>query len=322
MSDRLPTSGAAADAVTTTSARGLTRQDVFALLGALGAVITLVTAVMFYFGWRRSDVQAREMGIDVSLFGFSSQDYVLRSISSLYVPMIVVFASLLAWLWLHSHLSRLLRSETFAGGRSRRKAVAASRWLTIGGAVIAASSVLFTLAAGTRSRPWPVGPLARALEDDQWVVPFVLVLATLVGTHAWWIGRELSTTGAAAGLAGWQPLVAALLLGGTVALGGFWMLEEYATAVGRQYASDLSASVGGLPRATVLSPAPLGVQAPGVTEARIDSPGGAVGYRTTGLRFLARSGGKMLLLHDGWTAGSGTIIVLHDRAELVWQFSR
>ena len=60
----------------------------FSILGALGAIITLGAAVMFYFGWRRSDVQARAMSIDVSLFGFSSQDYVLRSISSLYVPLL------------------------------------------------------------------------------------------------------------------------------------------------------------------------------------------------------------------------------------------
>ena len=69
---------------------GLTRQDVFSVLGALGGILTLVTAVLFYFGWRRSDVQAVEMGVDVSLFGFSSQDYVLRSISSLYLPLLVL----------------------------------------------------------------------------------------------------------------------------------------------------------------------------------------------------------------------------------------
>ena len=81
-------------------------------LGALGAVLTLVTAVLFYFGWRRSDVQATAMGIDVSLFGFSSQDYVLRSISSLYVPLLVSLSLGLAWLWLHLRVARLVRSES------------------------------------------------------------------------------------------------------------------------------------------------------------------------------------------------------------------
>jgi len=50
----------------------LTRQDLYSLLGGLGAVITLATAAMYYFGWRRSDIQAQAMEMDVSLFGFSS----------------------------------------------------------------------------------------------------------------------------------------------------------------------------------------------------------------------------------------------------------
>ena len=51
-------------------------------LGALGALLTLATATMYYFGWRRSDVQARAMEMDVTMFGFTTQDYVLRGISS------------------------------------------------------------------------------------------------------------------------------------------------------------------------------------------------------------------------------------------------
>ena len=47
------------------------------VLTTLGPPLTIATALMFYFGWARSDVQARYMGLDVSLFGFSTQDYVL-----------------------------------------------------------------------------------------------------------------------------------------------------------------------------------------------------------------------------------------------------
>jgi hypothetical protein len=47
-----------------------------------------------------------------------------------------------------------------------------------------------------------------------------------------------------------------------------------------------------------------------------------VRYRTTGLRLLARSGGKVILVHDGWSPRSGTVIVLADRDDLSWQFSR
>ena len=71
----------------------------------------------------------------------------------------------------------------------------------------------------------------------------------------------------------------------------------------------------------VLSPTPLGIQADGVLEERVDA-GGEVRYRTTGLRLLGRSGGKVVLLHDGWTTRRGTVIVLTDNDSLAWQFYR
>ncbi|HET9901982.1 MAG TPA: hypothetical protein VFR46_13110, partial [Actinomycetes bacterium] len=139
--------------------RGLSRQDVFSALGALGAVITLVTAVLFYFGWRRSDVQAGAMSIDVSLFGFSSQDYVLRSISSLYLPLLVVFGLGLCWLWVHLWITRLLRSNRLTADRPRATAAAWTQRAAAALAALAPGCVLFTAATGLASPP----PVVNAL---------------------------------------------------------------------------------------------------------------------------------------------------------------
>ena len=174
--------------------RGVSRQDVFSALGALGAVLTLVTAVLFYFGWRRSDVQAGEMSIDVSLFGFSSQDYVLRSISSLYLPLLVILGLGLGWLWLHLRVTLLLRSDMLRVGRRHEAAATWTGRVAVGLAVLAAACVLFTLAAGMRSPPLGIGRLARGLVDDQWVVPLVLVVATVTAAYLWWIHRQLRPT--------------------------------------------------------------------------------------------------------------------------------
>ena len=73
----------------------------------------------------------------------------------------------------------------------------------------------------------------------------------------------------------------------------------------------------------VLSSSRLGITAPGVHEERLGGPRGPeVRYRTTGLRLLARSGGKVLPGHDGWSPRTGTVIVLSDSDELAWEFSR
>lgn len=303
--------------------QGVTRQDVFSVLGGLGAILTLSTAVMFYFGWRRSDVQSREMGIDVSLFGFSTQDYVLRSISSLYLPILTLLFMGLACLWLHFRVVRVL-SPRLLTSRNRPSKVAA--WVSFGitamGVTLASSCLLFVVAVGMRRRPGIVTWLADQLADKQWVVPLVLVAATLAAAYAWWFHRQLRPTHAGTG-ATWHKTLSAVLVGGTIVLGGFWMLEEYAEAVGRGNALRVTASVDQLARTIVISPTPLGIEAPGVEEARLgdaDRPG--VRYRTTGLRLLARSGSKVLLVHDGWTPETGTVVVLADSDELSWQFSR
>jgi hypothetical protein len=298
----------------------LTRQDVFAILGSLGALVTIITAVMLYFGWRRSDVQAREMGIDVTLFGFSAQDYVLRSISSLYLPLLAVFGLALAWLWLHTKVAGMLRRLATAPPEARKRAARRSRLVAVMATALAAGCVLFALATGLSSPPWPVGPIAEALVDRQWTVPAALVLATLTATYAFWARRRLTERDDAESPP-WQVALTGAIVVSTVGLGGFWMLEEYASAVGRRYALRIAADVDNLSRASVISPTPLGIRADGVREELVKESGSTY-YRTIGLRLLARSGGKVLLLPDNWTPSVGIVVVVADRDDLIWQFSR
>ena len=166
--------------------------------------------------------------------------------------------------------------------------------------------------------------LKRALVDRHWGMPLVLVLATVAASYAWWIHRQLAPIPAAPDPPPWwRTLLLAVLTAGIVLLGAFWMLEEYASAVGRGYALQVADHVGGLPRTVVLSRTPLGIQAPGVREERIGAAGSPeVRYRTTGLRLPARSGDKVLLVHDGWSPRTGTVIVLSDDDQLGWEFSR
>jgi hypothetical protein len=304
------------------SSNDVTRQDVYSLLGALGAIITVVAAVMFYFGWRRSDAQARSMSIDVSLFGFSSQDYVLRSISSLYVPLLVILGLLLLWVWCHVALTQRL-SPGWLNQNSRRSALARSaRAVMLAGIVLAAASLIFSALAGRESAPWPVDPLAEVLAPREWIVPLVLAVGTLVAAYAAWLRRQLVGQRRQGTSRLSTAVLPPILVVAMVALAGFWLLEEYAAAVGRDYAEDLAAGVDRLPRAVVTSATPLGLQAPGVVEQPIPGAGGTERYRTTGLRFLARSGGKVLLVHDAWTPATGTVIVLADTDALAWEFFR
>jgi hypothetical protein len=124
----------------------------------------------------------------------------------------------------------------------------------------------------------------------------------------------------------WQRALFALLVGGVITLALFWEVSSFAGVVGRGKALEIARQVPRLPRATAFSATPLGIDAPGVREERLDpGPGAAEDtprYRTTGLRFLSISGGRLFLVHDGWTPRRGTVIVLPDTDQVRWQFSR
>ncbi|CPX41458.1 Uncharacterised protein [Mycobacteroides abscessus] len=68
-------------------------RPVIAVITTVGTPLTMITALLLYFGWARSDAQSQWMGIEVSLFRFSTQDYVLRSISTLYLPILATASS-------------------------------------------------------------------------------------------------------------------------------------------------------------------------------------------------------------------------------------
>ncbi len=56
--------------------------------------VTLITALLFYFGYVSARSQYEYFGIDVDTIGLSTQDYVMRSPQPLLVPLLVL--SLLA----------------------------------------------------------------------------------------------------------------------------------------------------------------------------------------------------------------------------------
>ena len=72
--------------------------------GALLSIVaptTLVVALLYYFGWARTSAEAHALGLDDSLFGYSTQDYILRSISSMYWPLFVGAGAVLVGLFVH-----------------------------------------------------------------------------------------------------------------------------------------------------------------------------------------------------------------------------
>jgi hypothetical protein len=303
--ERAPASPSPSGAPTAGSDSAL--RSALSVLTTLGPPLTIATALMFYFGWARSDEQASFMGLDVSLFGFSTQDYVLQSINTLYLPLLATAALALGWLALHQRVDRALTQP------AARPALRSAGRIAMGAGLLAAATAVLVAALDRHRAPL--------------VVPLVLAAGTAVTAYGGWLAGAAGDP-RPPGPAGqpWQRALRALLVGTVITLALFWEMSVYAGVVGRGYALELARTLPSRPRATAFSATPLGIEAPGVREERLRVGPGAgnddVRYRTTGLRFLVRSGGRLFLVHDGWTPRRGTVIVLPDNDQVRWQFSR
>ncbi len=306
-SDPLARSGTSSSASPAPDTGESLLRSALSVLATLGPPLTIVTALMFYFGWARSNTQARYMGLDVSLFGYSTQDYVMQSISTLYLPLLATVALALGWLALHRRVDRAL------GRPASRSALLTAGRIALGVGLLMAAATLFT---AVLNRYW--APL---------VMPLILAAGMAIAAYGGWLASAASEADPPLRpVPPWQRALRTLLVGSVITLALFWEVSQYAGVVGRGYALEIARTVDGLPRATAYSANPLGIQAPGVREERLDADPDAakdtLRYRTTGLRFLYRSGGRMFLVHDGWTPQRGTVIVLPDNEDVRWQFSR
>ncbi len=295
-----PTAPVAADPPDAAS----TLRSALSVITTVGTPLTIITALMLYFGWARSDAQSRWMGIDVSLFHFSAQDFVLRSISTLFVPLLVAGVVGIVWLELH----RRAAAASADPERSRVVRVAGTVTMCAG---IATAVVGVALAA--MKLQWPFGSV---------VFPLLLAGGTAFAAY----GRQLRQLGrgpAAVRISvpRWQVVLENLFVGVIIALAVFWAVGEYAGIVGRGVGREIEGTISSLPKATAISEVPLGIDAPNVTTNEI-SVGPKTLYRTSGLRLLGESGGRIFLLNDGWSRRSGSIIVLEDDKSVSWQFAR
>ena len=116
---------------------GTAQWSVSSLLGVVtkvGPPLSIVTALLIYFGWARADAQSKAMGVDVSMFGYSTQDYVLRSISTLYLPLLALCGLGLGLLALDRRLVELAAESGARSAAPRRRprrassAARPSRW--------------------------------------------------------------------------------------------------------------------------------------------------------------------------------------------------
>jgi hypothetical protein len=269
-------------------------------IGAVVAPTTLITALLYYFGWARISAQAQYLGLDASLLGYSTQDYLLRSISAAYVPF---GASLIVALLL------LVTDRWIKGRLERQPGSLMLKWMTRGLLLCGAIS----LVAGWLGTTAAVGPSSRV----KLLSPVGLIFGVGGVSYAVHLTRQarqqmeprrVEMGKATRGAPALEVILVAILLSLTVV----WEVAVYANYIGIRHGEELALGLTGRPTVTVLSSKRLNIDAPGVSETVLEGPESAYGFRYTGLKLLSRTGGKYFLMSAGWSRSDGVTIVLPD----------
>jgi len=244
---------------------------------SLVAPTTLVVALLYYFGWARTSSEAHQLGLDDSLFGYSTRDYILRSISSMYWPLFIGAAAVLAGLLIHGAVTAGL--DATPPGASR---VHAARVLWVTSALL--GSVLLVLGVvGARDRePTRFVSLASPIAVTASIV-FLAYAAHLFAKYE----SRFSSSPAALHTRSLAPvawsLIAALLL-----LSLFWSVSHYAGVRGVDLAAEAEQRIASQPDVTIYSAQRLDLREP-VVENYIAGTDSAYHYVYSGLKLLFRS---------------------------------
>ncbi|WP_345610447.1 hypothetical protein [Pseudonocardia adelaidensis] len=265
-------------------------QQVLEVVGLFLAPATMVTAVLYWFGFELTVGRVGWFGLTTGVLGFSTTDYLIRGTEAGVVPLVVLFFAVLVGVAAHGGLARLAarRYDT----RWCRPALAIT--LVVGGLLSAAG---FAGAFIPLSFP----------ADGYLTPPALLATAPLFTVH---VGHLLLGD-----VDRRYFRAAAIAAIGLAVLGVFWATSLYAEALGRGRGQQLANDLGSLPAVTVYSERSLALHTvPSKPLAASES--GRYTRQYSGLRLLLFSGGKYFLLPDTWTQDGGTVVILADTAEL------
>ena len=253
--------------------------------------VTLITALLFYFGYVSSRSQYEYFGIDVDAIGLSTQDYVMRSPQPLLVPLLVLSLIAVAGLLLHNAMRA--RAGLVAVRRARLAAI-----------VVLALGVLGLF----------LYPVLGGLAYYALVVPLVIGLAAAVLGYLSYLTTRLLDL---------KPQVALIALLTVVTMScAFWATATTAQYSGRGLAKSNAEHLDRLPVVILDSKERLHLRSPGVEETALrPSEGQTFNYRYRGMRLLIVGENRLFLVPQRWNASNTTLVVpLDESIRVQFQF--
>ncbi len=244
--------------------------------------------MLYYFGWVRTNAIAGVYGIDDSLLAFSADDYVLRSVPSLFLPVGAAVLGSLAVMQAHPSVWAVVDRRGTRASTLTRVGIALE---CIGWAAIA----------------WGALRLLDMPDDrPPYLTPLLLGSgALLVGYGSYTRRRAM-----AGGRAALPPSMLGLLIGlGIVA--AFTATFRYADAEGRSQARRTILEMPHQPETVVLSKTRLQLDRTYVDEVALETAHeGDYAWEYRGLRFLTRNGDNLFLVPTGFGETNRLVMIV------------
>ncbi|MGI5398161.1 hypothetical protein ACQEVG_01620 [Streptomyces sp. CA-135486] len=245
-------------------------------IGTVGSLISLFTAVLFYFGWSSTDAEAKALGLRDTVFHFSTRDYLLRSVDALYLPVLLGAAAAFAALAAHRRVQR------DPGAAATPLRVLRHAW----------APPLLLL---------PLIPLHPALFDL--LVPLTTIAGFLLTGYA--------RTRESRDLRMWALCLLVAVLALFWAVSSYAGIVGRGRAALTARTVDT-----GMPAVAVFSKDDLLIHGRSSCRFTIAGKASAFRYRYAGLRLFHVSGDRIFLVSRGWSPTQGTMFVVEESEKL------
>ena len=301
------------------------------LIGTIAAPVTVLGAVLFYFGYVSSASEYAYFGINVDTIGLSTQAYIMRSPQTLLVPLLVLTLASAGFLTLNAAVHRRIKSAVIhvGGGvdpaasqaqRMRHVKQMTQRSRISGIAAVAVGFIM--LFAYPYMRDWAfyglVTPLligigAALIAYTTHILSFMHRLqaqqkwgSTRDSTAVWPVHDQESGSLLA-------RRTASLFVYVMIAASIFWATATIAQWSGRGLAEYAAVHFDALPSVILDTKESLFLHDPYVTERQLpSSEGQTFHYRYRGLRLLIVGQDRMFLVPAHWSPSDSTLIVPLD----------
>ncbi len=282
------------------------------LAAGVVAPVTVLSALLFYFGYASTRATYEFFGVDVDTVGLGTRDYVMRSPQPLLVPMIALLLLGAVGVWLHLWVLATVR----AGNQKGTRLVTRLAWGAVGGGalLLAAGAVLVVLF-----------PAVRDWQPYDLVTPVCIgagIALLAYGRHVLGLLGTPSGANTTTPQAGWLRGLSAVLVVAIVAGCVFWATATLAAWSGRGQAVAMAERFDELPAVILDTTERLYVRDPTIQEAALPvEEGQEFRYRYRNLRLLIHGEGRLFLVPEQWSRSGTTLVVpLDGSVRLQFQF--